>query len=59
LRQVKLVGKGQRKVNPSMQAIIAAIKEEDLKKIVNYISWLPVPEDKKAPSLNWRNKDFN
>jgi len=58
LRQVKLVRKGQRKVNPKMQAIIAAIKEADLKEIVNYISWLPVPKDKKAPSLNWRNKDF-
>ena len=59
LRQVKLVKKGQRKVNGAMQGIISGLSEEDLKKVVNYISYLPVPEDKKAPSLNWRNKDFN
>ena len=59
LRQVKQVKNGQRKVNGAMQAIISGMSEDELKKIVNYISYLPVPENKKAPSLNWRNKDFN
>jgi len=58
LRQVMHVKSGRRKVNPVMQSIVKTISEKDLKKIVNYISWLPVPKDKKAPSLNWRNKDF-
>ncbi len=59
LRQIRLVKTGQRKVNAAMQAVVAGMTEEELKKIINYISWLPVPEDKKAPSLSWRNKDFD
>ncbi len=59
LRQVIAVKKGQRKVNPPMQSIISRLSDKQLQLVVNYISWLKVPKEKLAPSLNWRNKDFN
>ncbi len=58
LRQLELVHKGIRKVNPAMKAIVDSVPDDKLQKIANYVSWLAVPEDKKAPSLNWRNPDF-
>ena len=57
-RQIKLVKSGLRTVNPVMQAVAKQLSEEKLERIINYISYLPVPEDERAPSLNWRNTDF-
>jgi len=39
--------------------LFEAFNDEQLEKIVNYISYLPVPEEERAPSINWRNTDFN
>lgn len=58
IRQIKLVKNAQRNVNPVMQAVAVQLSEEQLQLIINYVSFLPVPEDKRAPSLNWRNTDF-
>lgn len=57
-RQIKMVREGRRVVNPAMQSIVMRLNEQQLDQIVNYISYLPVPVDKRAPSLNWRNPDF-
>jgi len=59
LRQIKQVKQGLRIVNPVMQNTAKQLSDEQLQQVVNYVSYLPVPEDKRAPSLNWRNKDFN
>ncbi len=58
LRQIKLVKSGLRTVNSSMQVVTEQLTEEQLGLIINYISYLPVPEEELAPSLNWRNTDF-
>ncbi len=58
IRQVGLIRSGLRKVNPTMTAILGSLQEEQLHKVINYISWIPVPKDKLAPSLDWRNTDF-
>ena len=57
-RQIKLVKSGQRIVNFAMQAVAKKLSDEQLELILNYISYLPVPEEERAPSLNWRNTDF-
>ena len=57
-RQIKLVKSGQRIVNSAMQAVAQKLTDEQLEQIINYISYLPVPEEERAPSLNWRNTDF-
>ncbi len=57
-RQIKLVKSGQRIVNSTMQAVAKKLTDQQLEQIINYISYLPVPEEERAPSLNWRNTDF-
>jgi cytochrome c553 len=42
-----------------MQVVAQKLTDDQLEQIINYISYLPVPEDERAPSLNWRNTDFN
>ncbi len=59
MRQVGLIRGGLRKVNPVMTAILGTLDEQQLEKVINYVSWLPMPKDKLAPSLDWRNTDFN
>ena len=58
-RQIKLVKSGLRTVNSAMQVVAQKLTDDQLEQIINYISYLPVPEDERAPSLNWRNTDFN
>lgn len=57
-RQIEQVKKGYRKVNPAMMAVASALSQEQLDLIVNFISYIPVPESEVAPSINWRNTDF-
>lgn len=58
LRQISQIKAGLRQVDPAMKAVTAQLSEDELKIIINYISYLPVPEQERAPSLNWRNTDF-
>ncbi len=58
-RQIKLIKSDVRKVNPTMQEIVHQLTDKQLEQILNYISYLPVPEKERAPSINWRNTDFN
>jgi len=57
-RQIQLVSKNLRAVNPAMKAIVNKLSKEELNLIINYISWIEVPKDEKAPSIDWRNTDF-
>jgi len=59
LRQVLQIKSGQRKVNPTMTTIARSLSDEEIQQIVDYVSYLPVPKEKRAPSLNWRNTDFD
>lgn len=57
-RQLNRVKSKLRQVAPAMQAVIEQLSFEQLDKVVNYISYLPVPEADRANSTNWRNPDF-
>ncbi|MGB1109354.1 MAG: c-type cytochrome [Gammaproteobacteria bacterium] len=58
-RQILAAKSGYREVSVGMKAVIDQLSEEQLEHVVNFVSYLPVPEKDKAPSLNWRNTDFN
>lgn len=58
MRQIGQIKSGLRTVDPGMKAITDRLSEDELKTIINYISYIPVPEQELAPSLNWRNTDF-
>ena len=58
MRQIGQIKSGLRTVDPGMKAIADRLSEDELKTIINYISYIPVPEQELAPSLNWRNTDF-
>ena len=57
-RQALRVREGLREVDPAMAAIIKALTDDDLEKVLNYVSYLPVPKKDLAPSPAWRNPDF-
>jgi cytochrome c553 len=59
MRQIKWILEGRRRnVNPAMVAIVKGLPEEDIAKIVNYVSRIPVSKDMLAPSVDWKNPDF-
>ncbi|OOZ77844.1 hypothetical protein BOW50_07260 [Solemya velum gill symbiont] len=58
LRQIDLIRKELRSVDPVMKGVVDQLSPEELMMIVNYVSWIEVPEGEKAPSANWRNTDF-
>jgi cytochrome c553 len=58
MRQIQHIQSGIRVVDPTMKAIVDQMTDENLKDIINYVSYIPVPEAELAPSLNWRNPDF-
>lgn len=57
-RQARLVRDGLRVVDPEMIALFKAFSIDNLDKVLNYISYLPVPKDDLAPDPQWRNPDF-
>jgi cytochrome c553 len=59
LRQIKQIKQGFRQVDPAMKSIVDHSSDKDLAYILNYVSYIPVPEADLAPSLSWRNPDFN
>lgn len=58
MRQINQFVHQQRETAIAMKVAIDLLDNEQLRLVVNYVSQLPVPEDKVAPSVNWRNKDF-
>jgi cytochrome c553 len=60
LRQFEWIRDGKRRnANPDMVKQIANFTDEDMKMVINYVSRIPVPKDMVAPSVNWRNPDFD
>jgi len=57
-RQARLVRRNLRRVKPSMAALLETLSSEDLDKVLNYVSYLPVPPADLAPDAQWRNPDF-
>ncbi len=57
-RQARLVRRNLRKVKPSMAALLEVLSTEDFDKVLNYVSYLPVPPADLAPDAQWRNPDF-
>jgi cytochrome c553 len=47
IRQIDYVKRGLRVVNDSMQTIIGQLSSDQLKQIINYVSYFPVPEGRK------------
>jgi cytochrome c553 len=58
VRQIDLIKNGLREVDPAMKAVVDHLTDDNLKDIINYISYIPIPEAERAPSLLWRNPDF-
>ena len=48
LQQVKLIATLQRKAHPSMMAVIETLNQEDIVKILNFISYIPSPQIERA-----------
>jgi cytochrome c553 len=60
LRQFEWIRDGKRRnANPDMVKQIAEFSDEDMTAVINYVSRIPVPEDKVAPSVDWQNPDFD
>lgn len=49
MRQAKMVQKGLRKVDPAMLAVVKNLNKDDLELVINYVSYLPVPDQDLAP----------
>jgi cytochrome c553 len=57
-RQARLVRDNLRIVDPKMVALFSALSIDELDKVLNFISYLPVPKEDLAPDPQWRNPDF-
>ncbi len=57
-RQARLVRDNLRVVNPAMVTLFKSLSDDELDKVLNYISYLPIPQADLASSENWRNPDF-
>lgn len=57
-RQARLVRNNLRKVEPSMAALFGVLTTEEFDKVLNYVSYLPIPTADLAPDAQWRNPDF-
>jgi cytochrome c553 len=59
VRQIEWILNGKRRnANPDMVKIIKTFSKEDITSVINYVSRIPVPKDKLAPSAEWKNPDF-
>jgi cytochrome c553 len=60
LRQFEWIRDGKRRnANPDMVKQIEAFSDAEMKNVVNYASWIPVPKEQLAPSKDWKNPDFD
>ncbi len=58
-RQARLARNNLRRVATSMSVLFETVSAEDFDKVLNYISYLPLPPDDVAPGPDWRNPDFD
>lgn len=60
LRQFEWIRDGKRRnANPDMVSQIKGFSDDDMKQVINYVSWHPVPPDQLAKSKDWKNPDFD
>jgi len=60
LRQFEWIRDGKRRnANPDMVKQIKNFTDKDMKMVINYVSRIPVPKEKLAPSKDWLNPDFD
>ncbi len=60
LRQFEWIRDGKRRnANPDMVEQIKGFTEKDMQMVINYVSRIPVPKEKLAPSKDWINPDFD
>jgi len=60
LRQFEWIRDGKRRnANPDMVKQIEGFSDQEMKEVINYVSWHPVPPADLAPSAEWRNPDFD
>ncbi len=60
LRQFEWIRDGKRRnANPDMVKQIAGFSDKDMQMVINYVSRIPVPKEKLAPSVDWMNPDFD
>ena len=60
LRQFEWIRDGKRRnANPDMVKQIADFSADEMKAVINYASRIPVPAEDLAPSVDWRNPDFD
>lgn len=60
VRQYQWIKEGKRRnANPDMVKQIKEFTDDDMKQVINYVSWIQVPKEDLAPSADWRNPDFD
>ena len=60
LRQFEWIRDGKRRnANPDMIKQIQGFSDDDMKHVINYVSRIPVPADMVAPSVDYRNPDYD
>ena len=60
LRQFEWIRDGKRRnANPDMVEQIKGFTDKDMQMVINYVSRIPVPKEKLAPSKDWRNPDYD
>ncbi|MES9903643.1 MAG: c-type cytochrome [Sedimenticola sp.] len=60
LRQFEWIRDGKRRnANPDMVKQIKAFSDKDMEMVINYVSRMPVPKDKLAPSKDYQNPDYD
>ncbi len=60
MRQFEWIRDGKRRnANPDMVKQIKSFSDQQMKEVINYVSWHPVPPEELAPSAEWRNPDFD
>lgn len=59
-RQFEWIRDGKRRnANPDMVEQIKGFSDKDMALVVNYVSRIPVPKEKLAPSKEWLNPDYD
>ena len=60
MRQFEWIRDGKRRnANPDMVKQIKEFSDDDMKMVINYVTHIPVPKDKLAPSKDWLNPDYD
>lgn len=60
VRQFEWIRDGKRRnANPDMVQQINSFSDQDMKNVINYTSWVPVPKEDLAPSVDWKNPDYD